>query len=91
MMLDTTGVEIKIGKNKENKPIELKAEQTLLIHVDKAREGNEELISTTYKHLCSTVKVGYKILLKDGACTTEVLEVEEVSQLPPLTSYPSNK
>ncbi len=78
-MLDTTGVEIKIGKNKEAKPIKLVAGQELLIHIDKAREGDNTLISTTYKNLCSSVHVGYTILLKDGACTTEVLAVEEVS------------
>lgn len=79
MMLDTTGVEIKIGKNKDGKPINLVAGQELYIHVDKAREGDTTLISTTYKQLCSTVNVGYTILLKDGQCTTEVISVEEVS------------
>ena len=78
-MLDTTGIEIKIGKNKEGKPIHLVAGQELYIHIDKAREGDNTLISTTYKNLCSTVHVGYKILLKDGACTTEVISIEEVS------------
>lgn len=39
------------------------------------------MISTTYKNLCTTVHPGYKILLKDGACTTEVLSVEEVSMI----------
>lgn len=79
MMLDTIGVEIKIGKNKEGKPIQLVKGQELLIHIDKAREGDNTLISTTYKNLCSTVHVGYTILLKDGQCTTEVIAVEEVS------------
>jgi pyruvate kinase len=79
MMLDTIGVEIKIGKNKEGKPIHLVEGQELLIHIDKAREGDNNLISTTYKNLCSTVHVGYTILLKDGQCTTEVIAVEEVS------------
>jgi pyruvate kinase len=49
MMLDTTGVEIKIGKNKDGKPINLVGGQELYIHVDKAREGDNTLISTTYK------------------------------------------
>lgn len=78
-MLDTTGVEIKIGKNKDGKPINLVGGQELYIHVDKAREGDNTLISTTYKQLCSTVNVGYTILLKDGQCVTEVIAVEEVS------------
>ena len=79
LMLDTIGVEIKSGKNKESKPIKLVANQELYINVDKAREGDNTLISTSYKNLCSSVHVGYKILLKDGECTTEVLAVEEVS------------
>ena len=79
LMLDTIGVELKTGKTKEQKPIKLVANQTLYIHTDKAREGDKDLISTTYKNLCSTVHVGYTILLKDGACVTEVVAVEEVS------------
>jgi pyruvate kinase len=79
-MLDTTGVDIKVGKNKESKPIQLVKGQELLIHIDKAREGDNTLVSTTYKNLCTTVHVGYTILLKDGACTTEVIDVEEVSK-----------
>ena len=51
-MLDTIGIEIKIGKNKEGKPINLAKGQELLIHIDKAREGDNTLISTTYKNLC---------------------------------------
>jgi pyruvate kinase len=51
-MLDTIGIEIKIGKNKEGKPINLVKGQELLIHIDKAREGDNTLISTTYKNLC---------------------------------------
>ncbi len=58
-MLDTTGLKIKIGKNKDGNPINLVAGQELYIHVDKAREGDNILISTTYKQLCSTGNVGY--------------------------------
>jgi pyruvate kinase len=78
-MLDTLGVEIRMGKCKDGKPIKLVAGQNLYIHIDKARDGDNTLISTTYKQLTETVNVGYTILLKDGACTTEVLSVEEVS------------
>lgn len=78
-MLDTIGVELRTGKNKEGKPIELVKGQELKINIDKAREGDKDLISTTYKNLCTTVHTGYTILLKDGACTTEVIDVDEVS------------
>ena len=79
IMLDTLGVEIRMGKVKDGKPIKLVAGQNLFIHIDKARDGDNTLISTTYKQLTETVNIGYTILLKDGACTTEVLKIEEVS------------
>lgn len=70
-----------MGKCKDGKPIKLTAGQNLYIHIDKARDGDNTLISTTYKQLTETVNIGYTILLKDGACTTEVLKIEEVSKL----------
>lgn len=79
IMLDTKGPEIRTGMLRDNKPIELVAEQTLKIVTDYAIEGDTKQIACSYKALPQTVHVGSIIYIADGSLTCEVTEVHEVS------------
>jgi pyruvate kinase len=77
IMLDTKGPEIRTGMLRDNKPIELVAEQTLKIVTDYAIEGDTKQIACSYKALPQTVHVGSTIYVADGSLTCEVTEVHE--------------
>ena len=78
-MLDTKGPEIRTGMLRDNKPIELMADQPLKIVTDYAIEGDTKQIACSYKALPQTVHVGSIIYIADGSLTCEVTEVHEVS------------
>jgi pyruvate kinase len=78
-MLDTKGPEIRTCFNRDNKPIDLTAGQSLKIVTDPAIEGDNTKISCTYKNLPKTVSVGSTIFMADGSLTCEVSEVHDVS------------
>jgi len=65
-MLDTKGPEIRTCFNRDNKPIDLTAGQSLKIVTDPAIEGDNTKISCTYKNLPKTVSVGSTIFMADG-------------------------
>ena len=79
IMLDTKGPEIRTGMLRDNKPIELVADQTLKIVIDYDIEGETKQIACSYKALPQTVHVGSIIYIADGSLTCEVAEVHEVS------------
>ena len=79
VMLDTKGPEIRTCFNRDNKPIDLTAGQSLKIVTDPAIEGDNTKISCTYKNLPKTVSVGSTIFMADGSLTCEVSEVHDVS------------
>ena len=66
VMLDTKGPEIRTCFNRDNKPIDLTAGQSLKIVTDPAIEGDNTKISCTYKNLPKTVSVGSTIFMSDG-------------------------
>lgn len=75
LMLDTKGPEIRTGFLKNHTPITLEAGKTLKITTDYTIEGDESIISCSYKKLPQSVKVGNIILIADGSLSCEVLAV----------------
>ena len=64
LLLDTQGPEIRTGKLKDNR-VELKTRSTITL-TPKDIEGDETIVSVTYKDLYKDVKVGSEILIDDG-------------------------
>lgn len=76
IMLDTKGPEIRIGTFKDDKKIELVNGSTFIL-TTKAVEGDENIVSVTYKDLPNEVKAGDKILIDDGKILIKVERVTE--------------
>jgi len=77
IMLDTKGPEIRTGMLVDSKPIELEANQDLIITTDYSFEGTTEKIACSYKSLPETVQVGSTIYVADGSLTCIVTEILE--------------
>merc|ERR1712032_1104040 len=77
IMLDTKGPEIRTGMLVDNKPIDLVADQELIISTDYQLEGDNTQIACSYKSLPETVQVGSIIFIADGSLTCEVTEILE--------------
>jgi pyruvate kinase len=65
-MLDTQGPEIRTGKNKDGKPIELKEGQILEISTDLDIEGTDTLIGCNYESLPGSVEIGGTVFIQDA-------------------------
>ena len=82
ILLDTKGPEIRTGKLKEGKPVQLIAGNSFTFHNDFSRLGDETQVSTTYLSLAKTVGPGDRILVSDGLIGMSVvkanLETNEV-------------
>jgi len=62
-MLDTKGTEIRTGMHRDNKPIDVVANQPLKIATDMAIEGERKQIACSYKALPQIVSVGSVIFV----------------------------
>lgn len=76
ILLDTKGPEIRLQTFKEGK-ILLKEGQEFTL-TTKDLEGDENIVSITYKNLFQDVKVGNHILIDDGLIDMEVLRIYSV-------------
>lgn len=74
-LLDTKGPEIRV-KDFKNGKIELKPGQTFTLTTDEV-EGDEKMVSITYKNLVNDVKPGNTILIDDGLIEMTVEQVSE--------------
>ena len=74
IMLDTKGPEYRIGTFK-NKKVELHDGDTFTFTTDDI-EGDETVVSVSYKHLIEELGVGDKILINNGLVSLEVTAVE---------------
>ena len=79
IMLDTKGPEIRTGLLKNHEPINLTAGQELVISTDYSVEGDQSVISCSYKKLPTSVKQGGNVLIADGSIQCEVTEIHEDS------------
>lgn len=76
-MLDTKGPGIKTGALRDNKAIDIIANQPLKISCDPQIEGDLKQIACDYKQLPQTVSVGSIIFIDSGGLTCEVTEVHD--------------
>lgn len=74
IMLDTKGPEYRI-KTFENKKVMLKEGDTFIFTTDEV-EGNEQIVSVTYKNLINELSIGDKILVNNGLLVFEVKELK---------------
>ncbi|MBI5643278.1 MAG: pyruvate kinase [Deltaproteobacteria bacterium] len=72
ILMDLQGPKIRVGKLKA--PVELKRGQKITISAEEP-DGDEKILSTTYKDLYRDVKPGDRILLDDGIIEARVLGV----------------
>ncbi len=78
IILDLRGPKIRTGKLKGGSPVYLKRNSRIKITIREI-EGDQNIISTTYKGLVRDVKIGDKILLDNGLIELRVVEKEEDS------------
>lgn len=72
MLLDTKGPEIRTGVLKEHKKVTLLAGQQFTLTTDQSVEGDENIVSITYKGLPRDIGKGSTILIDDGLIEMEV-------------------
>eukprot|EP00002_Diphylleia_rotans_P014224 TRINITY_DN2773_c0_g1_i1.p1 TRINITY_DN2773_c0_g1~~TRINITY_DN2773_c0_g1_i1.p1 ORF type:complete len:498 (-),score=106.93 TRINITY_DN2773_c0_g1_i1:272-1765(-) len=77
IMLDTKGPEIRTGKLVDRKDVKLEVGQLFTFINDESVLGDNTQVSTTYKSLAKTVRVGTNILVDDGLISFTVLHIEE--------------
>eukprot|EP01128_Nolandella_sp_AFSM9_P006018 TRINITY_DN3023_c0_g2_i1.p1 TRINITY_DN3023_c0_g2~~TRINITY_DN3023_c0_g2_i1.p1 ORF type:complete len:541 (-),score=157.75 TRINITY_DN3023_c0_g2_i1:178-1725(-) len=77
IMLDTKGPEIRSGKLKDGKPVDLETGNTFTFTNDQSVVGDNTIVSTTYDSLSKTLSVGDQILVDDGLISFEVTAIED--------------
>ncbi len=76
IILDLRGPKIRTGRLKGGRAVYLKKNSKIRITVREI-EGDENVISTTYKGLVKDVKIGDRILLDNGLIELKVVDKEE--------------
>ena len=70
-LLDTKGPEIRTGKLKDGKKVQLEEGETFTLTTDEI-VGDNKIVSITYKGLVEDVKAGSTILIDDGLIELKV-------------------
>ena len=73
-LLDTKGPEIRLGKFKDNKPVEIKNGDEFILTTDEI-EGTNKACSISFKGLPQDVKPGTRILINDGVIELQTTKV----------------
>jgi pyruvate kinase len=73
LLQDLSGPKIRVGRMKDDQPVELKDGATVRIGTDLAVEGTAERIATTYEPLSRDLRAGDRVLLDDGNLELRVL------------------
>lgn len=74
IMLDTKGPEIRLLDFKDNKKVNLKAEETFILTTREIL-ADDKIASVSYKNLPRDIKVGAKILIDDGLVGLKVQKI----------------
>ncbi|KAL8096660.1 putative pyruvate kinase, cytosolic isozyme [Apium graveolens] len=77
VMLDTKGPEIRTGLLKDGKKINLIQGQEITISTDYTLQGNDDMITMSYKKLAEDVKPDSVILCADGSISLRVLSCDK--------------
>jgi pyruvate kinase len=80
VIADLQGPKIRTGETRDGKPLELRAEQRLVLTTNPIL-GTAGCVSVTYPHLPEDVKPGDRILLDDGLLELRVLTTDGVSRV----------
>lgn len=75
LMADTKGPEIRTGLNKDHKPFEVRAGDTVVVTTEEV-EGTSERFCLDYQSLPSQVEPGSHIFVDDGLIDLEVMGVD---------------
>ena len=78
VMMDTAGLQFHIGAMVDQKPIQIKADQSLEIHSDPALEGTDTAIACSCPILPQIIKEGNLVYI-DRNLACEVTKIYEVS------------
>ncbi len=76
ILQDLQGPKMRVGTLKDGKPVALIPGARFIV-TTRAVEGNDQIISTTYKKLTSDVRSGDRILIDDGAIELRVLNASD--------------
>lgn len=76
VMLDTKGPEIRTGKLKGGKPVQLVSGKQITVTTDYEHEGDADTIAMSYKKLAVDVGPGSSILCADGSIVLEVVSTD---------------
>jgi len=79
VLLDTKGPEIRTGFLEDHKPITVEMGSIIELTTDYSFPGNSTKLAVSYQAICTSVKVGSKILVADGGLTLTVTEVGDGS------------
>lgn len=79
IMLDTKGPEIRLGNFKDNMTVTLKDNDKFILTTREV-EGDENIVSVSYKGLPQDLKVGSKVLIDDGlvGCVVDEIDGTEI-------------
>ncbi|GKC82862.1 pyruvate kinase, cytosolic isozyme [Tanacetum coccineum] len=77
VMLDTKGPEIRTGFLKDGQPIQLQEGQEITITTDYTIQGDQNMISMSYKNLANDLKPNSVILCSDGTISMTVLACDK--------------
>lgn len=75
-MLDTKGPEIRLGKFKDNKPVQIQSGQKYILTTDEC-ECDDKKASISFKNLPKDVFIGTSILINDGLVSMTVEKITD--------------
>ncbi len=75
IILDTKGPEVRVKSFKDGKTAELKKGNEFTL-TTREIEGNDDMVSITYKNLADDIQTGAKILIDDGLLELKVTEID---------------
>lgn len=75
ILLDTKGPEIRTMSLIDSQEVALRANDTIILTIDKSHVGNYDKVAVTYEGLVNDLKQRDTILLDDGLISLEVLDI----------------
>ncbi len=74
-ILDTKGPEVRVKSFKDDQPVKLKNGEEFILTTEDI-EGDENIVSITYKNLADDIDTGARILVDDGLIELKVTEID---------------
>lgn len=77
VLLDTKGPEIRTGKLKDHKEVQLKAGQEFVLTTDTNVVGDDTRVAVDYPSLTTSLSVGNQVLIDDGLVSCRVVSINQ--------------